>query len=617
MERLKKRFPFGRVFLIVWMLFAAFMQGATDRIFMTRASLFAILPVLTFACILIFNPSFHIQDCFRKENRASFVTSLCLTILSLLMLSIFALLKGPLFSDQGLQIIMWQFAWQRWLLLAWNYVGFLGAVVVSLFFCWYALQSYFMKERPVGQSLTSQTPFPFHIHTWTVIIAIIGLICIFSISPGYYDHSDIRDIWKTVMTNDWSDGHPISFQFFVKLFTFLIPSRRMISLVYLVAWLLISNSVIWMLEEKHKGSGSLYALLSCLWFYPLFYLQAMFKDVGYAMALLMLSAQILKLLNRETSKRSDWVIIGISSFIALSFRHDGVLPVVITFVGLAILSIARQKALRKPLLITGVAVFGIHLLITQVIAFGLLQVPRNEAYNKYGTPLTLLAAVVDSGKPIDEPDVALLEHLMPLSDWALSRDFKDIGEYTVDGPSRTWSVPGERIKRVDSKLGNQYLMLSLKYLIRYPDVELRAFFQLNSIVWEIVRPDDSASAERTFGMDIEQIKGNLDFKTEEYKLNGFADVTYRYAWFLQSIPVLREIAVRSGISLISIVFAMIVFIRKNRKQELLSFLPALGVFVSTFFGICAQDPRYILPIQEFALMITIYIWSSPSRKKVD
>lgn len=602
-----KQLPLGRLLLIIWMLIAVFQMGATDRIFMTRASLFAILPVLTFACILTFNPSFHIQDCFRKENRNSLVISIILTILTLLMLSIFALLKGPLFSDQGLQIIMWQFAWQRWLLLAWNYVGFLGAVVVSLFFCWFALQSYFMKERPVGQSLTEQTPFPFHIHTWTVIIAIIGLICIFSISPGYYDHSDIRDIWKDVLTNHWSDSHPVSFLFFVKLFTFLIPSRRMMSLVYLVAWLLISNSVIWMLEEKHKGSGSLYALLSCLWFYPVFYLQAMFKDVGYAMALLMLGVQILKILNCEKPRRSDWIIVGISSFIALSFRHDGVLPVVITFVGLAIFTLARQKALRKPLLITGVAVFGIHLLITQVIAFGFLQVPRNEAYNKYGTPLTLLAAVVDSGKPIDEPDVALLEQLMPLSDWVLARDY---GEYTVDGPSRTWSVPGERIKRVDSKLGNKYLKLSLKYLIRYPDVELRAFFQLNSIVWEIVRPDDSASAERTFGMNVEQLKGNLDFETEEYKLNGFADITYRYAWFLQSTPVVREIAVRGGISLLAIVFAMIVFIRKNRKQELLAFLPTLGVFISTFFGICAQDPRYILPIQEFALMIMIYAWSA-------
>ena len=388
----------------------------------------------------------------------------------------------------------------------------------------------------------------------------------------------------------------------------------MMSLVYLVAWLLINNSILWMLEEKRKGSGSLYALLSCLWFYPLFYLQAMFKDVGYAMALLMLGAQILKMINRNVSKRSDWVIIGISSFIALSFRHDGILPVISTFIGLAIYALSRQKTLRKPILITGVAVFGIHLLVTQVIAFGFMQVPRNEAYNKYGTPLTLLAAVVDSGRPIDEPDVAILEELMPLSDWVRARNYS---EYTVDGPSRTWSIPGERIKKVDSHLGNQYLRLSLKYLVRHPDVELPAFFQLNSIVWEIVRPEDPASAERTFGMDIEQIKGNLDFETEEYKLNGFADVTYRYAWFLQSTPVLREIAVRGGVSLLSLVFAMIIFIRKNRKKELLAFLPTLGVFVSTFFGICAQDPRYLLPIQEFALMIMVYIWSSPALKKVD
>ena len=114
-------------------------------------------------------------------------------------------------------------------------------------------------------------------------------------------------------------------------------------------------------------------------------------------------------------------------------------------------------------------------------------------------------------------------------------------------------------------------------------------------------------------MNIEQLKGNLDFETEEYKFNGFADITYRYAWFLQTTPVVREVCVRGGLSLLSLVFSMIILLRKNRKKELLSFLPVLGVFLSTFFGICAQDPRYILPIQEFALMIMIYAWSIPHK----
>lgn len=484
----------SRQILILWMLLATFLLGSADRVLVSESSLLAMVPMLCFLVFLLFHKDFSITDCFRKENRTAIFISALLTVLTLLMLSIFSQLQSKLFSDIGLQSISWRFAIQRRLFLLWNYTGFLGAEILSIYCCWFSLQEYFLEAHEKARTALGEKQLPFHIQRWTLLIAIVGLICLFSVNPGFYDQADTGVIWHSVVDGKWNDDHPISFLFFIKACTLLVPSRRVISLVFYVAWLLVSNMAIEILEETKPGSGKIYAILSCLLFYPLFYLQTMVKDVAYAMALFALGMQILRFLRQTKNTASDWVVFGVSAFFALSFRHDGILPVLLTFLGVGIYVLIKQKKLVKPLCITVASVFALHLLITQGLAFGLMKVEKTGAYHSFGTPMAILAAVVESGAPIDDKDTALLEELMPLSDWA---EAPRVSRYTVDMVSRTWGIPGDRIERVDTALGMQYVRLALKYLLRYPAVELRAFFQLNSIVWQIARPEDASAIELT------------------------------------------------------------------------------------------------------------------------
>ena len=598
-----------RYLFAAWMLLAALLLGTANRTLLTRSSLVVLAPILGFAFLLLFRKEFHLTDCFQKENRTTCRISVALTLLTLLMLSIFDQLRSPLFSNEGLRGVSWRFDLLRQLFLAWNYIGLLGAEVVSTFFCWYFIQNSFLTSRG-GSELTRRSEPPFlGIHRWTLLVAAVGLVCMLSVSPGYYDQADTGAIWHSVVDGKWSDNFSIVYLFFVKLCTFLIPTRRIISLVFYFAWLFISNQAIGLLEGIQQGGGKRYAIFSCLVFYPLFYLQTMVRDVAYAMALLALGIWLLQILQRDTQKKTDWIVVGICSFVALAFRHDGILPVGVTFAGIGIYAIVKQRRLIKPLCITGLSVFTVYLLLTQGLAFGLMGVQRNDAYFGFGTPMSILAAVAESGEPIDDPDIALMERVMPLSDWAKA---PTISRYTVDMASRTWGVPGERIKRVDTALGIQYIRLSLKYLFRYPAVELHAFFRLNSIVWQIARPAEAGAEEMPLAYLTERSLSNENSAENGYRFTAFSEFTYRYAWFLQDTPVLREVCVRGGISILSLILSVVILIRKRKPMELLACLPAFGVFLSTFLIICAQDPRYILPIQEWALFYLVYAWCSKS-----
>jgi hypothetical protein len=435
----------GRFFLMAWMLLSIFVLATTDLTILTESNLFTILPILSFLLILIFHPQYRFSDYFKKENKITAWVSAGFTVLSLVMLSVFAQMQSPLFSQTGLQAVSWRFAFQRWLLLAWNYSGFLGAEALSVYACWFAAQEYFLKPRPADQPVLENQTRRFRIQRWTWLVAAVGLVCVLSVSPGYYDQADTGVIWQSAASGHWSDVHPISYLFFVKLCTLLIPSRRMVSLVFYLTWMFISNQVIGILEDTRPGSGKIYAILSCVVFYPLFYLQTMIKDVAYAMALLALGAQLIGILHRKHARALDWVGVGFWSLAAVSFRHDGILPVVLTLIGAGIYVIVKQKKWIKPLCMTCIGVFAIHLLLTQGLAFGLMKVEKNPAYYGFGTPMSLLAAVAESGKPIDAEDAALMEELMPLSDWAAGPERKPLyRRYRLAHLGHTWRADQPR-----------------------------------------------------------------------------------------------------------------------------------------------------------------------------
>lgn len=305
---------------------------------------------------------------------------------------------------------------------------------------------------------------------------------------------------------------------------------------------------------------------------------------------------------------------GFFAYCALAFRHDGILPVALTVCGLLLYFWRKRRALVRPLLRTVLCVFAVHLAVTEVLAFRILDAQRSKTYTAFGTPMYLLAAVVNSGKPMDERDQALLEEVMPLSDWAASQN-PPHHRYTVDYVSRAWGVPGDRIGKVNRRRGVYFCLLTAKYFFRYPGVVLDAFFTINSLAWEISTPDAPGAAPPIMSYDMQE----LDAESEkelffQFELTGFAEWTQRYAFFVETTPVLREILLRGGLPLLSLLFGSYILWKKRRRELLLCSLPVFGAWLVQFMLLCAQDPRYLLPVHVWMTFLPLYAFAAPAQE---
>lgn len=614
MEALRMRDMWKRIslrhILLVWMVLAIAVLGASDAALLSSEDYFLFLPLGAFAVVLAASKSFSPREWLLRKNRSNAIAALAFAALTLLMLPIGRFLAGPMFSMEGMRIVWWNYAWQRMLYWTWNWTGLLGAVLLSVFGCWYAAISFCLRERGAAQApLEPEKPLILGIYRWTTLIAAVGFVCVYSAAPGLFDQFDQAVIWNSTQAGEWSDFHPVAYHFFIRLCTLVIPSRRMVSLAFLAMWIYASNTAIGLLTPLHPKAGKWYAISTCLAFLPMLHLSTMFKDVPYSIALVALGLQILRILYGQGRKGWRWLGVGVWMYIALAFRHDGIAPVILTAIGLLIYCWRKRRALLRPLVLTVACAFALNFLVDNVLAFGILKADRHPDHMAFATPMYLLAAVADSGKEIDPEDQALMERVMPLSDWVASR-YPERMLYTVDGPSREWGVPGERIFRVDMSLGIQYCRLTVKYLLRYPSVVLRALFTVNSLAWELTTPSPAAEAQQ-ISYDLDALD-RYDPKTfNGFALTGFSFLTMRYAQFLETTPVLRDVLVRGGVPLLCMLLGNYILWKKRRKEAILASLPVFFAWLIQFALLCAQLQRYLLPVREWMIFILLYACLAP------
>ena len=603
-----KRIPAGW-YLSGWLLLALFGLCASDAALLGSEDLFLLLP-LGAAAVLLFSRDRSPREWFQKANRGTAVPALLFAALTLLMLPIGRFLSGPLFSFEGSGALSGAAAWRRGLCLAWNWVGLLGAVLLSVFVCWYAALDAARRRGEAGLPQTAPEPPVFlGIYRWTFLIAVVAIACVFSASPGLFDQYDQQAIWNHAMSGSWEDGHPVTYLFFVRLCALLIPSRRMVSLVSLAGWIFISNQAIGLLNPLHPRAGKWFAILTSIAFLPMLYIATIIKDVPFSIALIALSLQLLRILQGKGRPGWRFAGVGVWMFFAISFRHDGLFPILLTAIALLVYFWRKRRKLVRPLTIAVLGVFVVHLLLTEVLAFRILDVQRNKTYSAFGTPLYLLAALANSGREIEPEDVAKLEELMPLSDWAASQQAPN-SRYTVDHASRPWGVPGDRIGRINPKRGLRYCLLAAKYFVKYPGVMTEAFFTVNSLAWELTTPHPDAEPER-ISFDLSHLDEYEPGALAGFSFTGISALTMPYAHFLETTPILRELLVRGGASLLCLLFGCFVLWRKGRRAELLASLPVFGAWFGHFLMLCAQMPRYVLPIRIWAVFIVLYAVFAP------
>lgn len=594
MESLKQPIKTGARVAALWMLLAAAVLVASRAEFLTEAAFVTLAPLTACGALLLSGRLHPERKWTAPENRTALVCGLLFTALFFVMLSAAELIKSPLFSEAALSEAWWPLRALRLVNLAWNWAVYLPAVLVSTFGCAvFAFDAFLSAPRDAAcaSADTGGRPLSKTARSMILAIALVSACCLLSALPSL-SGVDTETIWYNSVRMNWSDWHPVTYRFFVKLCSLICPSRFTVTFVQAIAWVYVASQAVRLLDALSPRAPRAYALMLILLFMPLYMLQEMNKDVAFSTALLAMTIAMLRLVNAQKPRARDFIAFGVWGYFVASFRHAGTLPVLAGAIALVAYSLIKRKRLTKGTLIAAASALLLRVLVVDVLALGILNAVPNPGYIKYGTPMSVIAAVAASGEPIDAADEALLTRVMPIEKWAACYT-----KYFPGTVSRPYSTIGGDIYKVEEQdLGPALTKLAVKLMFTQPRTALGAFFADNAIVWKLARPADEPLAPPDYALTAHAADpGDVSY-------TGLTAFTHRYAELLYETPVLRSVCYRGGAALLALVFSAVVLWRKGRARDALCTLPVLAVWAGLMLAVPSPSPRYALPLQQCALL---------------
>lgn len=432
-----------------------------------------------------------------------------------------------------------------------------------------------------------------------------SVLFLISTYPGIWLQADAAGVYGAAVNNVWDAWHTIGYVWFVRLCTLVYNSPYAVNVVQTFFWVILNFYILDILEKINKRNAILYTILLCCSIFPFLYLEILAKDTVFSMGLLAITAVLYKVLETETVTGKDVLCLTTIPVFSLLCRHGGELVVLVSCAATLVYFLVRhQKQQAKKILIALLWLLFVYLLVN-VILTNALSVTKNPSYVKYSTPMAMVGAAVAQDVEFSEEDTAILERIMPLEQWG-----ECYNRYWSDDIARDWGkigpdAVGRLREEVDNNgFGGELLRINAELLVQHPVIYLRAFFDMNSILWEFGTPQGASLMSVAMVNEDEQIRYSAAYT-----------ITRTLAQFLDSYPLTRAVMIRGGVPLFLILFcAVILGIRK--KALLISFLPIALVELMLAFTVPAQDPRYILPAIECAILfVSIVLAKAANGKK--
>ena len=586
--------------LALFLLFSARSELLTD------AALFLLLP-LTAALLLLGRDRAHSPLApFLKENRNFLPAALFFTLLFFVQLPLWDLLKSPLFSEEGLCAIIWDYRILRLAFLCWNFLGLLPAALYSAFYCLYRLLRLFLSP---GEASSLRLPEDRKCHPrlpsaagWILIVC--AVICLISTLPSSFD-ADTDTVWYNSVRGNFSDWHPVTYRFFVKLCSMVHYSRFTVTFVQTLLFIGVGLACISLLSRLDRRGGTAFVLLTGLLFTPFFSLQDMNKDVAFSAALVGLTLSVINLMTLEQIRLRDVLALGLFGYLILSFRHAGILPLMGAVIPLLAFGFKQRRALIPRTLIASGCALILYILIAKVLAFGVLHAIPNPGYIKYGTPMSMVAASLKEGVELTEEEQALLTQVMPLEKWEAC-----FTKYYPGTLSRKYSLVGEDIEKVETLgVGPDITLLAGKLIFRCPQGALATLFDNASILWTLSCPADQKEIARfTYALTDHALP------TEQESYTGASALTFRLSELYYQTPVLHSFSLRGGPSLFLLLFSGYVLLKK-RRPEAWALLPAAFLTAGLFISVPSPSTRYALPLMQVLTLMLPYALLVPMQEK--
>lgn len=561
-------------FLIFFTLL--FSLSAPER--MNHTLIISLIPCAA-ACLIIIKKGLP-----KLEGKPDLLASL-LTVIFLLMLSLFEIIKSPLFSSS--------------LLMAALYLAYVAcsAFIVIQFCLEYATQHEISFMDPNGAGKMSSDRRIYRLMPFYIVMAVLFLFANYPFRPS----PDAMTVYNGIATHNWSDWHPIGYVTFVRLCmiaaSFISYHPFAACIVQTFFWFLIFHLVETILY-RCTGSAravNLYRIMNLIIFVPLMYLGVMYKDVMYSMCVLGFCAELYLCLNFKRIERKDLILLSLFSCGIALFRHMGIVTAVFSLSVLAgYFFYKKNNHWKKPVISILFTVFSFFM-VTNVYGNKILHMQKNPEYVKYTVPLYLLGNLSSEHPELfTDEDKLIMEGLMPYDDWVASYQ---MDTYWADNLARDTKIIGDRIYLVDDTYGKEILKLNARLLLRSPSAWMSALFRVTSIMWQIGRPADGYEwtvAGYYAPSDHPGLMEDHLVTTEKTITKYLGDLQY----YLEEQPLLSFLYYRGGIWTFIMIFMAAVFLKRKRSEFLICLLPPALLTAMLMITCPSQDPRFSLPLLE-------------------
>lgn len=613
--------------LAAWMLLALTAMLAASAQLLNDAVMLAALPMGALLCMALLGPDMRPHAASNGGAPAYRAAALLLTALYFVLLSLPNLLSCPLFSEAGLNAVWWRYRFVRLLCLVWNWTGFLAGYALSVYICAAKLLACALRlgaDDSLRADPASARKSVLGLAPDVMPLALCCTACVLASAPSLFI-GDAPSVWYAVRDGLWDEWHTAGYLLFVKLCSLVWNSQRCVVIVQSAAYVYIHSYAIGLLKEGGCGGRAVrsYVLGCAVCFVPLYFLQALLKDVAFSLALFAFSLGVLRLLRQEGPRARDFIWTGAFGLCTCLFRHAGALPVFCGLVALAIHFLRKNPRALRGCLVTGACVAACNLLLVNVLAYRVMRFTRNPSFVAMSAPMTMIGAVAASGEPIDPEDVAVMERVMPVAKWAACYN-----QYFADSISRPYGTVGDDVLKVETAhLQFELLRLNARFLVKHTRVYLAAFFDLNSLVWELATPSDGyvrsylaypetdvadfVAAQGYAEDGVEPVSKALK-QAEDTVTTGFGVFINRYAELLYGMPITRCLFWRGGFALLTLFFSALVLFQKGRVHALVALVPVFALTLGMLFSIPAQEVRYIFPQLCCAGFFGVYAFFAPA-----
>ena len=435
--------------------------------------------------------------------------------------------------------------------------------------------------------------------TW-IIIATAVLFYL-----AYFPGDPSSDVPSSIIENGhvFSDWHTLGWEYFMRGCVYFTKNWSCLVIAQTFLLICAHNYVIGFLYKRFKSEIAcyLYAILNVTIGVMQFrYMVNMTKDINFLFSMLVFTISVMSITSKEERTAKDYVVLGVLGLFASLYRHFSLEIVLATLIILLMALILDKKAYitKKQIGIfvsITASIILAHLLLVNILGFGVLKAEKNPDYVKFSIPMNLVSAMAYrnqiSGEYIPDEVVDEMEKVMPIEKWS-----DCYCNYDADVVSRSWSKVGDDILKLnDREMQKRIISLNWYFLTHNTKSYVISLFDINSIVWEIATPIDEeiyyvVSVDRT---DIMHLYKGVPFYTIEDLVE-----------FIARRPILSTLTLRGGMALFVLILSFSLLIMK-RSRLVIGIIPIVLYAVSLLISIPQSNSRYSMPIIVFAILFSI------------